>query len=354
MVHIKNQQHPFLSIIMPVFNAEQFVGAAIESILSQSFQNFEYLVIDDHSEDHSRNIIEKYSDRRIHFIQNDHNIGVAQTLNKGLSLARGQYIVRMDADDISSPGRLERQVLFMNDSPDLAICGSWVWIFTDKKKYLLRFPVGRDCVGSFLLFGNPLAHPAVIMKQEILNKMGLRYDPVCSAAQDFDLWSRCWPSCAMDNIPQPLIKWRQNPKGVTSSRFAESNKTSLGILKRMLNKLEIAPDNETLLFHREIGNGGGVDSLERLSDVSEWLTFILKTNENRKVFPPEGLRRAAAFAWYRVCLNSSGMGIRVLRRYMQSSLRNGYRPGKEEMLYFLSNALLKYNRSPTGRISSIA
>ena len=343
-----------VTVLMPVYNAEPFLREAIDSILNQTFTDFEFVIINDGSSDRSEEIIKSYTDPRIRYYKNEQNLKLIATLNKGIDLVSTPYIARMDADDISSPGRLERQVLFMNDSPDLAICGSWVWIFTDKKKYLLRFPVGRDCVGSFLLFGNPLAHPAVIMKQEILNKMGLRYDPVCSAAQDFDLWSRCWPSCAMDNIPQPLIKWRQNPKGVTSSRFAESNKTSLGILKRMLNKLEIAPDNETLLFHREIGNGGGVDSLERLSDVSEWLTFILKTNENRKVFPPEGLRRAAAFAWYRVCLNSSGMGIRVLRRYMQSSLRNGYRPGKEEMLYFLSNALLKYNRSPTGRISSIA
>jgi len=114
--------------------------------------------------------------------------------------------------------------------------------FSGKKKFLLKFPVGRECVGSFLLLGNPLAHPAIMMRKDVLHKLDLQYDHDCLAAQDYELWSRCWGHCTMDNIPEPLMAWRQNLTGVTHSLTVESNKTSLRVVKKMLGKLEVQAD----------------------------------------------------------------------------------------------------------------
>lgn len=335
---------------MPVYNAAIFVQHAIDSILSQTFDHFEFIIIDDGSTDSSSKVVDRYKDRRIKTIKNKCNLGVAKTLNKGLEVAQGRYIARMDADDISDKTRFERQITFMDESPDIAISGSWVWSFDEKKKHLLRYPIGKDCVGSFLLLGNPLAHPSVIMRRETLQRENLWYDPECSAAQDYELWSRCWETCDLDNMSVPLVSWRHSKNSVTRSRSGQSHNISLRIAKKMLGKLDIEVDDEKLAFHREVGNGSGVSSLEELSAVSEWLEYLIIKNQRKSVFPASGILKAAAFSWFRVCLNSSGLGLKVVHRYLKSSLRQWYRPGNEEMLYLLANAILKFNKAPTGRL----
>ncbi len=135
MTHYNSLTNPLISVIMPVYNADQFVGEAIESILSQTFDDFEFLIIDDCSEDSSSQIISRYNDPRIRLLKNQKNIGVARTLNKGLSLARGRYVARMDADDVSIAKRFSRQFEHMERFPDVDICGSWVWHFPVKKNF---------------------------------------------------------------------------------------------------------------------------------------------------------------------------------------------------------------------------
>ena len=339
-----------VSVIMPVNNAENWIRNSIESVLNQTFRDFEFIIINDCSNDGSREIIGGYNDSRIRFINNESNLGVARTLNKAISLARGHYFVRMDADDICNKHRLDKQVAVMNNRPDIDVCGSWVWRLSEGKKFLLRYPVSPEGVESFLLFGNPLAHPSVIMRRKGLEDNRLLYDPECSAAQDFELWSRCFKVCSLDNIPEPLLQWRVNPGGVTCSRFSQSNEVSLTILTQMLRRLGITPTQEQLLFHRDVGNGSGVGTVEELFEIDKWLKYLQKKNGEENVFSSKGFLRAAAFSWFRVCLNSSGIGVRAMKCYLGSPWRKWYRPGRDELLYFITNALLKFNRLPTGRI----
>ena len=348
---MSNHTEPLISVIMPVYNAGLFLRQAIDSILMQSVRDFEFLIIDDCSADASREIVAGYDDPRITLITNTSNLGVARTLNKGLELAKGDYIARMDADDLSEPKRFATQVAFMNEYPQLAISGSWVWRQDGTKKFLLRYPVGRECVESFLLFGNPLAHPTVFMRRHKVLELG-QYDPECPAAQDYDFWSRCFQQCAMDNVARPLVSWRCNPDGVTMSGFDSSNKVSLDILKRMLGKLEITVNEEELLFHREVGNGSGARSFEELEKIHNWLMLLLKTNGRKRIFSDTGLRMAAAFAWNRVCLNSSWLGLGVISRFIQSPFRKWYKPGLQEIGYLVANTALKRNKEPTGRLVS--
>ena len=112
------------TVLMPVFNGEKHLNEAINSILSQSFQDFEFLIIDDGSTDHSKKIIRSYQDKRIRFIENDRNLQLSRTLNRGIQLAKGEYILRMDADDISFPNRLEKQIQFMDQNLEIIASGS--------------------------------------------------------------------------------------------------------------------------------------------------------------------------------------------------------------------------------------
>ena len=122
---------PRISVIMPAYNAEKYIREAIDSILAQTYTDFEFIIIDDASTDATASIVESYSDERIRFFRNEHNMGVANTLNRGLDLAVGEYIARMDSDDISLPERFAKQVEFMDTHTDVIVCGSNAIVFGD-------------------------------------------------------------------------------------------------------------------------------------------------------------------------------------------------------------------------------
>ena len=123
------ESSPIVTVLMPVYNAEKYLAEAINSILNQTFTNYELLIINDGSTDKSEEIILKYSDKRIRYIKNDKNIRLVATLNKGIELAKGKYIARMDADDISVPTRLEKQITLLENNEDIGVCGSFLYVF---------------------------------------------------------------------------------------------------------------------------------------------------------------------------------------------------------------------------------
>ena len=340
---------PIVTVLMPVYNAGKFLRDAVDSILKQSFSDFEFLIIDDGSTDESQSIIRSYKDSRIKFVQNEKNLGVAATLNRGLALARGEYIARMDADDLSDPTRLEKQLNFLEKHRSLGLIGSWVRYFNRQKSYVLRYPVGVNCVRAYVLLGNPLAHPSVMIRKDIFKKYGLRYDETCVAAQDYELWQRCVTKFAFDNIPDPLVHWRANEEGVTQARFIQSNEQTLCIQKQELERLGIIVSEKELKMHREIGNGSGFDTLKEIEKAVEWLDKLVKVNDQKGVYPKEGLRQAAAFAWFRICVNSSGLGFRVLKMYWRSCYRSYYNPGVKEFLQLIMNALFKFRKESVGK-----
>ena len=335
---------------MPVYNAGKFLREAIDSILAQSFSDFEFLIIDDGSTDGSQSIIRSYDDSRIRFVQNERNLGVARTLNKGFLLAQGMYIARMDGDDISEPERLRKQVDFFESDKQLGLCGSWALMFDRRHRYVERYPVGSDCIRASILFRNPFAHPSVMMRTAMFKKHGLMYNPNCLAAQDYELWSHCVNVFPVDNIPEPLVRFRINKLGVSHTRFSLSNKQALLIQRHELSKLRVEVTDEELRFHRDVGNGAGVSSLEELKRAVEWLSKLISINSNTQIYSDKGLREAAAASWFRVCLNSSGIGLDVTRQYRKSFLYNYYKLSIREMLHFYINATLRIWRQPTGQL----
>ncbi len=127
---------PLVTVLMPVFNAEKYLREAIESILNQTLIEFEFLIIDDGSSDNSISIIRSYSDSRIRFIQNEHNLGISKTLNRGIELASAELIARMDADDISYPQRLQKQYDYINNNEDCALLSTWTRMITEDKQHV--------------------------------------------------------------------------------------------------------------------------------------------------------------------------------------------------------------------------
>ncbi|MEN6462126.1 MAG: glycosyltransferase family 2 protein, partial [Syntrophomonas sp.] len=167
---------PLVTVLMAVYNGEQFLKESIDSILSQTFSDFEFIIVDDASTDNSRALIDSYADPRIRVISNAHNLRLAGSLNRGLSLARGKYVARMDADDISLRQRLEKQVAFMESRPDIGVSGSWLECFGDKRQ-VWEYPVDPGIIRCNLLFQNQLGHATVIMRRQLMTDKRLFYNP---------------------------------------------------------------------------------------------------------------------------------------------------------------------------------
>lgn len=233
---------------MPVHNGEKYLREAIESILNQTFSDFIFLIIDDDSTDHSIDIIRSYTDPRIKFLINKKNFGISRTLNLGIEYSSTKYIARMDQDDISLPNRIEEQVNFMEAHPNTGMCGTWIKTFgADREEYVKKLPVRHDDIKAMLLFQNPIAHPTIMIRRDILDKQRLRYDPVYDGLEDYDLWEKMSLVTNIQNIPKDLLRYRLHPAQLSRTSLSRQEKLN-EIQRRQYEKLGLNNGDSTHLI----------------------------------------------------------------------------------------------------------
>lgn len=211
-----------VTILMPVYNAEKYLAEAIESILNQTYKDFELLIINDGSTDRSEEIIQEFSDIRISYMTNETNIGLIRTLNKGIGLIPSEYIARMDADDISLPTRLEKQIKFMDQHPEIMVSGTSIQFFNDQgniKDYIVKSDWQE--IKTELLFQPALMHPTVIMRKKFISDGNFFYNESHGNAEDYGLWLKISFNNKMSNIQEVLLKYRVNETGI--SQLARRN-----------------------------------------------------------------------------------------------------------------------------------
>lgn len=220
---------PLVSVVMSVLNGEAFLAEAVESILDQTFRDFEFIIIDDGSTDTSASILDSFqrNDPRVQ-IYHQENRGLIESLNRGCRLARGKYIARMDADDIAIRNRLSLQIDFMKRHPDVGILGGAVEFIdkTGKITATSRNPI-EDCeIRSALLRGCPFWHPTVLMRKDVLIAVG-GYRKVFVAAEDYDLWLRVANHCQMANLDAVVLKYRLHSNQSTIRKFRQTALSTL-------------------------------------------------------------------------------------------------------------------------------
>jgi len=239
---------------MPVYNCEIYLAESIESILNQTFNNFEFLIIDDGSSDRSLEIVRSFDDTRIRLVCNDENSGLTECLNIGLQMARGEYIARMDADDISLPQRLKKQIQYLNENPQSAAVGCfWETIDTDSKTKDCTYLPVREHTCSFMIFGwgeQPIGHPCSTYRTEVIRQLD-GYRSEYPVAEDADLWFRMISAGhKMTNIPEILFLYRTHGSQVSSKRKHiqdESHTMALAcFLSNELNR--VVPPKEAALI----------------------------------------------------------------------------------------------------------
>jgi len=207
---------PRVSVVMSVYNEEPYVGHAIDSILRQTFRDFEFVIIDDGSVDRTPHILQSYRNPRLR-IYHQENQGQSASLNRGIQLAAGAYIARMDADDIALPQRLEREVRFLDVHPDIALVGTWCMKVNTATGHerLQRLPENDAAIRRFLVVDNPFIHSSVMIRRSVIETVGL-YDRRL-IWQDYDLWVRVAGNHRMANIPEPLMVRRKHPASISGT-----------------------------------------------------------------------------------------------------------------------------------------
>ena len=206
---------PILSILMPVYNVENYIEEAVYSILNQTFRDFELIILDDCSPDKSLQIVKKIIDPRIRIYHGEKNVGLANILNVGLKLARGKYIGRMDSDDISDLSRFERQIHYMESHPDVDLCSCAMELFGAKNDIWIRNSNFEEIKISALFF-SPILHASSVWRRKSFEELEFRQEMV--PAEDYDLWTRAIAKgLKLINIPEVLYKYRIHPTQITNS-----------------------------------------------------------------------------------------------------------------------------------------
>jgi glycosyltransferase involved in cell wall biosynthesis len=298
---------PKVSVLMPAYNAEKYIASAIDSILSQSFKDFEFIIINDGSTDKTEQIILSYADQRIRYIKNDINLKLIATLNKGFDLCLGQYIVRMDADDISLPNRIERQVQFMDENPEIGLCGTAFESFgfiegpyfykRDDEDIRIRFL--HEC---------HMLHPSIILRTEIIRQNNL-YMTILHG-EDLDFFIRMAQHTKLANLPEILIRYQQLPESMSK---ANSEITEIHCTKIQLEVFKkINPDftEDEVRLYRAIAYKDFKSLGNRLYEVYDILRKLLQGNTQQMVLSQKALINYLKELWIQIILNVKGFNLK--------------------------------------------
>ncbi len=308
---------PEISVIMSVYNGEDYLRPTLQSILAQTFKNWELIVINDCSSDSTGQILDEFAkkDERVKVFTNEVNLRLPSSLNKAIDIAKGKYIARMDADDICLPQRLEKQYEFMQNNPDTAL--STCRFLTLKNGVYASGGCGGRCdagsIAALLLFTNPILHPGVIAKAEVMK--AYKYDPTHTCTEDFELWTRiACDNLKMQILPEYLMIYRLHDKQITKTTLERQRGEVLKLQKVYYSKVLEAMDAKREEFYIK-----GIYFRENI-DINKFIKFyshIKLLNKKRKSFTAEAVDYAAfeILAEYKRCNIGKAQIIKAMLKF---------------------------------------
>jgi glycosyltransferase involved in cell wall biosynthesis len=274
---------PKVSVLMTVYNGTTYLREAMDSIVGQKFDDFEFVVVDDGSRDASVRIIQSYSDPRIRLIVNPRNVGQTPALNIGLRACRGRYIARMDADDIAFPDRLAAQSALLDAKPEVGIVGGAMWII-DSRGRRVDFayqPESDLAIRLTSLTRNPFHHPTVMLRADVLSRHGLEFDEQYQANQDYDLWTRLLPLTQAANLPNAVLAYRIHGTNISVTRVDEQQRTSIDFCARRqldeLGRVVLSPETTYAIF--DAIHGSRISGRPRISNIAPMIRELTDLGE---------------------------------------------------------------------------
>lgn len=298
---------PRVSVIMSVYKEPlEWIRESIDSILNQTFRNFEFIIVNDNPQGEEQIELLRYyktNDSRIVILYNEENIGLARSLNKAIMASRGEYIARMDADDIALPERFKMQVDYLDANSDVAVCGTWGERFGELPKLSYRkyqMPVSPEQVRVFSLFASPMIHPTIMGRSSILKRN--LYNAELRKAQDYELWERLLlHNDVLCNIPLYLIKYRETKKSQTKDSLLKQERVAEIVRRQLLSSLGGRLSEKEFSLHNDIC----FNRICSLLDAEQWLLKLRSTllasypDEEKYIYNLIGSR------WAAVCLNNN-------------------------------------------------
>lgn len=278
-----------ISIITSVYNCENYINDMLDSILEQTWQDWELILIDDASTDNTWSLISDYKDKRIKPFRNKENKGLTCNLNKAISLAKGKYLVRIDGDDIVYPHRLDTQVNYMEKHPDVILSGGWMRAFGNSDN-ICRSILDENVLKVNLLFNSVIYHPTFIMRKEVLVKNKVAYDEGLACAQDYDFIVQMSRLGKITNIPEVLVKYRKHDNQISQNKRKQQLECANITRKRLLKELNISLDEHAwdywlqfcLLSYHTMEE-------QEYYELKKIINYIIAQNKVKKIYSEETL-----------------------------------------------------------------
>ena len=288
----ENLKIPHVSVIMPIYNGGKYLKEALDSILNQTYKDFELILLNDCSTDDSETIIFSYEDSRIVYIKNNVNLGLIKTLNKGLDVAKGKFIARMDQDDIAISSRFEKQISIFKQYPEIGVCGTWFTCFSEEmSQRTLQHPENDEDIKISLLGRSSLGHPTVMMRKSAI--ADAKYDEDYNSAEDYEFWTRLSRITKLHNIPEALLLYRLHNTNMSVLEETRQSKNAKKIIGNQLKFIGLE-DHDLNIKSCEILFGGFYTHRFTNSELISFIIFAnqLETaNESKKFYDKKVLNK---------------------------------------------------------------
>jgi glycosyltransferase involved in cell wall biosynthesis len=295
--------YPLVSIVVPVYNAGKYLKETIQSLLNQTYSNFELIAIDDGSTDNSLQILRSFEDPRLRILQNEQNRGIVYTRNRGLKEIRGKYYAPFDADDIAHPTKLEKQIQFMEANPTFGMIGSWVILIDEKGKELpkkWKLKAQPELIPSILMYKNYFAQSALLIRTEAIPIEGY---PDYSICQDYGMWCDIAKRWKTWNLPQFLIQYRIHGNGITRNS-ERLKKEHFAVAYANINTcgFDISTDEIKSILPEFLEPNSNKYNVSKAKDS---IIKLLVQNQTLQAQPQNLFWKATWFQWLRICYGHS-------------------------------------------------
>lgn len=343
---------PLVSVLIPCYNVERYVEESIKSILKQTYRNLEIIAINDCSTDRTGELLQAMAakDSRVSVFTNEKNLKLIQTLNKGILLCKGDYIARMDADDISLPTRIEKEVAFLEKHTDHDIVSTQFYAFRSEnpnKKDLNHSPTHDRELRGYMLFRSGICHPAVMIRKRVFSELGLKFEPEYLHVEDYALWSEAMYKTKLGNLSEPLLLYRVHKQQVSSLHEELQTENKKKVFKIHCKHLGLPTNDYFINIYTSVAECVPLQSsFDYLDKCEAFMTSLLKLNKDKDFCDENYLVKLLSLTWLRLCANSR-LGLKVIKKMKASSLYNEKNYTSRDLAIFYTKCTfrLRYKKS---------
>lgn len=312
---------PDISVIMAVYNGEKFIKDTLNSIIAQTFKNFEFIIIDDGSIDNTHNIIKTFTDKRIKYLVNEKNKGTVESLNRGLLIAKGEFIARIDADDIAHTSRLEKQYHFLKSNPSISIIGCHINFINEQNDVIGKhiFPINDNEIKAMVPFQAPFGGPCVMFRNKEFNQQNLRYVQEFLYAEDYDLWQRALTKLNGANYDEILLDYRISSSQVSNKHYAQQQ---IADKKIKTNSLRILGLNVQTIDYLNIFLKDTFEptQAENFNHILNALSELFSANKRLKIYDNNVLKKSVVVKLEKIITFYASKTFKLFKLYQKSEL----------------------------------